>query len=61
MSTLLRDHLEELLRDKKISPKEMSKLMQNVSDPWEQARGVLKHRKINAVACQKRLRAEWDR
>lgn len=61
MGTLLRERLEELVRDKKISPKEMSKLMQNISDPWEQARGLLKHRKIIAVACQKKLREEWDR
>jgi hypothetical protein len=61
MSMLLREHLEELVRDKKISPKEMSTLMQNVSDPWVQAKGLLKHRKINAVACQKKLREEWDR
>ena len=57
----MREHLAELVRDKKISPKEMSKLMQNVSDPWEQARGLLKHRKIGAVASQKKLRGEWDR
>ena len=61
MSTLLREHLTELVREKKISPKEMSKIMLNISDPWEQARGLLKHRKISEVTCQRKLRKEWDR
>ncbi len=61
MGTLLREHIEEIVRDKKISPKEMAKLIQNISDPWEQAKGLLKHRKINAVGRQRKLREEWDR
>jgi hypothetical protein len=61
MGTLLREHLAGLVRDKKISPNEMSRLMQHVSDPWEQARGLLKHRKMGAVAYQKKRRGEWNR
>jgi len=61
MSTLLREQLMNLVREKKISPKEMSRIMLNISDPWEHARGLLKHRKISAAACQRKLRKEWDR
>ena len=61
MATLVREHIEELVRDKKISTKEMLKLIQNISDPWEQAKGLLKHRKVTAVACQRKLREEWNR
>jgi len=57
----VREHIEELVREKKISPKELSALMKDISDPWGQARGLLKHRKLSAVACQKKLREEWDR
>jgi hypothetical protein len=61
MGTLAREHIEELVREKKISPKEMLKLIQYISDPWEQARGLLKQKKISAVACQRKLRKEWNR
>ncbi len=61
MVTLVREQIEELVRDKKISSKEMLKLIQNISDPWEQAKGLLKHKKINAVVCQRKLRKEWNR
>ncbi len=61
MSVLVKDHLNELVRNKKISTKEMSEIMLTISDPWEQARGLLKHKKISAVAYQKKLRKEWDR
>ena len=61
MGILVRERIEELVRDKKISPKEMLKLTQNISDPWEQAKGLLKHKKISAVACQRKLREEWNR
>lgn len=61
MGTLEREHIKELVRGKKISPKELSALMKDIADPWEQARGLLKHRKLSAVACQKKLREEWDR
>jgi len=60
MTTQLKEALKNLARAKKISLQEILKIAENISDPWQEARGILRHKKISGLKYQKRVRKEWS-
>lgn len=40
---------------------ELKKLVIKISDPWEEVRGILKNKKVDAVKYQRKIRKELDR
>ena len=61
MTIQLKEKLNKLAGEKGITKKELKELLIKISDPWEEARGILKSKKINAVKYQKKMRREWER
>jgi hypothetical protein len=61
MATQLREKLNDLLIQKKLSKNELKKILTVLSDPWEDARGILRDKKVDAVKYQKETRKEWHR
>ena len=60
MTIQLKEKLNKLAGEKGITKKELKELLIKISDPWEEAMGILK-RKINAIKYQKKMRREWER
>lgn len=64
MAVQLREKLNKLAREKEITPKalrELRGILEITNDPWNAIRGILKGKKIDPVAAQRKLRREWDR
>jgi len=35
--------------------------MKQTNDSWEEVRGILKNKKVDAIKYQRKIRKEWDR
>lgn len=61
MAMLLKEKINNLVKKKGINIEELKELLITLSDPWEDVRGILKHKKIDALKYQKKIRREWGR
>jgi hypothetical protein len=61
MTTLLKEKLHTLRREKRITPTQLRRLLTVVQDPWEAVRGILRGKKIDPIRYQKKMRREWER
>ena len=61
MKTTSRAKIETVLRDNGISKEELRTILQDAGDPWVQAMGLLKGRRVDPVRYQKKLRRELSR
>ena len=61
MTTQLKEKLNTLIKEERLTAEEIKELARMLSDPWEEARGILKYKKLNALKCQRNLRREWER
>lgn len=60
----VKEKLNKLARAGKIPQKLIQELEAAAlwrGNPWEDVRGMLKHKKINPVAYQRKIRQEWER
>jgi len=57
----VRERLASLVRKKIIKRSEVIQLLSLLRDPWEETRGLLKGRGIDALKYQRAMRAEWNR
>lgn len=53
--------IAKLLKEKKISIGQLKDLLTTINDPWEEAKGILKNKKIDSLKYQKKIRREWER
>ncbi|MBA3046761.1 hypothetical protein KKC83_05610 [Patescibacteria group bacterium] len=61
MNTQLKTKLNRLVGAKVLDIEELKKLVIKISDPWEEVRGILKNKKVDAVKYQRKIRKELDR
>ncbi len=61
MSVQLQEAIKILAKTKKLTAAKLAAVLREAGDPWHEARGVLKHKKVNGLAYQKSLRREWQR
>lgn len=61
MAIQLEEKLNKLLKEKRLSIDELKKLLTTLGDPWEEIRGILKNKKIDALKYQRKIRREWER
>ncbi len=61
MNLPLQEAIKTLVKAKKLTAEKLATVLREASDPWQEARGVLKHKKINGLTYQKSLRREWQR
>lgn len=61
MNVRLKEKLNNLVKEKKLTPQELNELSIASRDPWEEARGLLKGKKISPVKEQKKMRQQWER
>ena len=63
MTTVIKEKLNRLAKEVGLNPKtlrQIENLLTRATDPWEEAKGILKHKKIDALAYQKKVRREWE-
>ena len=60
MTENLKKKIEEILK-KDIQDVDVIQEISRLLDPWEEARGVLKHKNLDPVSQQIRLRKELER
>jgi len=60
MTIQLKEKIDILEREKSLTTKELRRLLV-INDPWAEVRGILKNKKISALAYQKKMRREWER
>jgi len=56
----LKEKIDILEREKSLTTKELRRLLV-INDPWAEVRGILKNKKISALAYQKKMRRELER
>ncbi len=61
MTTQLKEKLNNLIKERGLTMEKLKKLLMIMNDPWEEVKGILKNRKIDAVKYQKKIRQEWGR
>lgn len=61
MTTQLKEKLNNLIEEKGLTMEKLKKLLRFMNDPWEEVKGILKNRKVDAVKYQKKIRQEWGR
>ncbi len=61
MNVKLKEKLNNLVKEKRLTPQELKELAVASRDPWEEARGMLKGKKIPPVKYQKNIRQQWER
>jgi len=61
MTTKLQEKLDQLLKTRRLTAEKLVKLLEKTGGPWEEARGILKHYKIDAPGYQRKIRREWER
>lgn len=61
MAVQLKEKLNNLIKEKGLTVEKLKKLLMIMTDPWEEVKGILKNRKIDAVKYQKKIRQEWGR
>ena len=49
------------LRKEKYTAEQLRKPAKLGGDPWEAVRGILRHKKIDPMRYQKKIRREWER
>lgn len=62
MTTAIKEKLNQLAKEVGLNPKtlrQIENLLTKATDPWEEAKGILKHKKIDALEYQKKIRREW--
>lgn len=62
MTTALKEKLNKIAKEAGIKVKTLDRierLINEATDPWEEARGILKHKKIDPLKYQKKIRREW--
>ena len=62
MTTVIKEKLNQLAKEVGLNPKtlkQIENLLTRATDPWEEAKGILKHKKIDALEYQKKIRREW--
>ncbi|OIO29108.1 MAG: hypothetical protein COZ31_05840 [Nitrospirae bacterium CG_4_10_14_3_um_filter_44_29] len=60
MTIQLKEKIDILEREKSLTTKELRRLLV-INDPWAEVRGILKNKKISALAYQKKMRRELER
>ena len=62
MTTAIKEKLNQLAKESGLNPKtlkQVENLLIRTNDPWEEAKGILRHKKIDALKYQKKVRREW--
>jgi predicted DNA-binding ribbon-helix-helix protein len=57
----LQEVIKTLAKTKKMTVAKLVAVLREAGDPWREARGILKHKKLSGPAYQKSLRREWQR
>ena len=59
--SIVKERLVSLVKEKQLTKAMLKRLLLKISDPWEDTRGILRHKKINALRYQKKMRQQWER
>lgn len=61
MTVHLQEKLNTLVKERKLPSRLVDDILKEIHDPWMEAQGLLKNKKINPVRYQKKIRKEWER
>ena len=62
MTTATKEKLNQLAKEAGFGSEtlqQIESLLSKATDPWEEAKGILRHKKIDALKYQKKVRREW--